>query len=91
MKTRIVVMTLLLATLGIATAQAHDGSGFRHGARWERGHFDGRGPWRREGPRLGYREPYRPGYLPAFWVPPLPVIVYPADGNVTLSLNLPLR
>jgi hypothetical protein len=77
MKTRIVVMTLLLASLGIATAQAHDGSGFRHDARWDRGHFMVRGPLPREWPRFGYREPFRPRYLPAFWLPPLPVAVWP--------------
>ncbi len=87
MKTRIVVMTLLLGSLGIATAQAHDGFGFRHDARWDRGHFTGRGPW----PRLGYREPYRRGFLPAWWVPPLPVLAYPVNGGVSVSLNLPLR
>lgn len=87
MKTRIVVMTLLLASLGIATAQAHDGFGFRHDARWDRGHFIGRGPWS----RLGYREPFRRGFVPAWWVPPLPVVAYPVNGGVSVNLNLPLR
>jgi hypothetical protein len=91
MKTRIVVMTLLLAGAGIATAQAHDGFGFRHDARWDRGHFVGRGPWLREGPRLGYREPFRRGFGPAWWVPPLPVVAYPVNGGVSVNLNLPLR
>jgi hypothetical protein len=91
MKTRIAVMTLLLASLGIATAQAHDGAGFRHDARWDRGHFVGRGPGLRDWPRFGYREPFRRGFVPAFWVPPLPVVAYPVNGAVALSLNLPLR
>jgi hypothetical protein len=90
MKARIVVMTLLLGSLGIATAQAHDGFGDRHDVRWDRGHVEGRGPWLREWPRMGYREPLRRRYAPAYWLPPLPIIAYP-DRTVAISLNLPLR